>query len=99
MATLLIDGENVRRSIWPNIPREELERLAEAWASATGNDAIVVWEGADTADDRIAREAGRLEPPVWVATSDRELRDRLSTTAERIIGGGSFARDLKARAS
>jgi hypothetical protein len=29
-----------------------------------------------------------------VVTSDRELRDRVAAHAERIVGGGSFARQL-----
>jgi hypothetical protein len=36
-----------------------------------------------------------LEPAVWVVTSDRELRRRVEPHAERIIGGGSFARELR----
>jgi rRNA-processing protein FCF1 len=55
---------------------------------------IVVWEGGESADDRIAREARELTPPLWVVTSDRELRGRVAAHAERIVGGGSFARQL-----
>jgi rRNA-processing protein FCF1 len=57
---------------------------------------IVVWEGAETADDRIAQEVRLLAPPLWVVTSDRELRERVTDRVERIIGGGSFARELPA---
>jgi len=32
---------------------------------------------------------------VWVATSDRELRERVADRVERIIGGGAFARELR----
>jgi rRNA-processing protein FCF1 len=95
MATVLVDAENVRRSVWPNIPRAELERLCAAWAERDGHDAILVWEGSETADDRIAREAGELTQPVWVVTSDRELRERVAGAVERIIGGGTFARGLR----
>jgi hypothetical protein len=93
--TVLIDGENVRRSLWPNIPRDELEELSSRWSTQQGYEARVVWEGSETADDVIAREVGMLEPPVWVVTSDRGLRDRIGDRAERIIGGGSFARELR----
>lgn len=55
---------------------------------------IVVWEGAESADDRIARDVRELPPPLWVVTSDRELRERVGDHAERIVGGGSFARQL-----
>jgi hypothetical protein len=94
MATVLVDAENVRRSLWPNLPGDELESLSERWAADNGHDVVVVWEGAESADDRIAREAAELAPPVWVVTSDRELRERVAPHAERVIGGGSFARQL-----
>jgi hypothetical protein len=93
--TVLVDGENVRRSLWPNIPRDELEDLTARWGEKHGHDARIVWEGAETADDTIAREVGELDPPVWVVTSDRGLRDRIGDRAARIIGGGSFARELR----
>jgi hypothetical protein len=58
-------------------------------------DARVVFEGDETADDRIAREADELDGPYWLVTSDRGLRDRAAAKAERVIGGGSFARGLR----
>jgi rRNA-processing protein FCF1 len=90
-----VDAENVRRSLWPNIPRDELEELTERWADERGHDARIVWEGEQTADDLIDREVGELAPPVWVVTSDRGLRARIGDRAERVIGGGSFARELR----
>jgi hypothetical protein len=94
-ATVLVDGENVRRSLWPNIPRDELEDLTSRWADAHGHDARIVWEGSQSADDRIAREVAAVDGPVWVVTSDRELRERVALHVERIVGGGSFARELR----
>jgi hypothetical protein len=94
MATVLVDAENVRRSLWPNIAEDELEPLCERWAEANGHDVIVIWEGTESADDRIAREVRELEPPLWVVTSDRELRERVRRYADRIVGGGTFAREL-----
>lgn len=96
VATVLVDAENVRRSLWPNIPPDELEALCARWAEEHGHDVLVVWEGSGTADDRIAREVAELDPPVWVVTSDRELRERVDAHAERVLGGGSFARELRA---
>jgi hypothetical protein len=93
--TAFIDAENVRRSVWPNIPRAELVQLVEWWAERTGVDARVVFEGEETADDRIAREAAELDGPYWLVTSDRGLRERAGGGAERVIGGGSFARELR----
>jgi predicted RNA-binding protein with PIN domain len=95
MATVLVDAENVRRSLWPNMPGDELEQRTEAWAKQEGHDVRVVWEGNESGDDQIVRLVTELEPPVWVVTSDRELRERVRNHAERIIGGGSFARELR----
>lgn len=96
MATVLVDGENVRRSVWPNMGRAELEERSHDWGRSHGHDVIVVWEAADSADDRIARDVRKLASPLWVVTSDRELRSRVADHAERIVGGGSFARELQA---
>jgi rRNA-processing protein FCF1 len=94
VATVLVDAENVRRSIWPNIARSELEQRCRRWGIEHGHQVIVVWEGTETADDRIAWEVRQLSPPVWVITSDRELRERVVDRVERIIGGGTLAREL-----
>ena len=94
MATVLVDAENVRRSLWPNIAEDELEPLCEQWGEENAHDVIVVWEGKESADDRIAREVRELEPPLWVVSSDRELRERVRGYADRIVGGGTFAREL-----
>ena len=53
----------------------------------------VVGTGDEIADDWIAREASSCVP-YWLVTSDRELRKRAGNAAERVIGGGSFAREL-----
>jgi hypothetical protein len=53
-----------------------------------------VFEGEQTADDLIARAAAEVEGPYWLVTSDRGLRERAGTRAERVIGGGSFVREL-----
>ena len=94
---MLVDAENVRRSQWPNLSGEELERLSARWAEANDVDADVVWEGETSADDAIADRALELTAagrPYWLATSDRELRERAGPNAERLIGGGSFLREL-----
>jgi hypothetical protein len=96
VATVLVDGENVRRSVWPNMARAELEQRCRDWGRAHAHRVTVVWEGDETADDWIAAEVRQLEPPLWVVTSDRELRRRVADYADRIIGGGSFARELAA---
>ena len=95
VAVVLVDAENVRRSVWPNIGRSELEQLVREWGREHGHEVQVVWEGTETADDRIAYEVRQLRPPVWVVTSDRGLRERIADHAERVVGGGSFARELQ----
>jgi predicted RNA-binding protein with PIN domain len=113
----LVDAENVRRSEWPNIGREELVELVRAWAEATGAHALVVFDGkaptvadggetlkvvgttGETADDRIARDAEALVRegrPYRLVTSDRGLRARAAAAADDVIGGGTFARTLRA---
>jgi hypothetical protein len=99
MVTVLVDAENVRRSLWPNIGRDELAELVEAWAEREGHRPLIFFEEAESADDRIARWAADAERPYWLVTSDRELRERAGAGAERVIGGGAFARALRDRAS
>jgi hypothetical protein len=91
---VFVDAENVRRSAWPNVSRDELVRLVDDWAEREGVDARVVFESSETADDTIAREAA-AEDRYWLVTSDRGLRERAAGRAERVIGGGSFLRRLR----
>jgi hypothetical protein len=102
MALVLVDAENVRRSLWPNLPPEELVARARSWAAREGHDLVVVFDGtppeeaadlvgARHADDEIARLASVAAGEVWVVTSDRALRERVAGHADRVLGGGSFA--------
>jgi len=95
---VLVDAENVRRSTWPNIPADELVALCGEWAEREGVEVDVVFEGTESADDVIARRAAALAragQPYWLITSDRGLRERTGDSAEKVIGGGSFARTLR----
>ena len=107
--TLVVDAENVRRSAWPNVGPERLVELVRAWAAEHGCDAVVVFDGqprgegdercrvvgsgCESADDWIAAAAPDLGR-YWLVTSDRELRRRVGGAAERVLGGGSFLREL-----
>jgi hypothetical protein len=106
-ATVLIDARNVQRSKWPNISDDDLVRLAQRWADEEEQVAVIVFDGEapagavgtgrESADDWLTREAARLAEagkPFWLVTSDRELRDRAGGRAEKVIGGGSFVREL-----
>jgi hypothetical protein len=53
----------------------------------------------ESADDWIAARAAELAKagvPYVLVTSDRELRERAGRNAARVVGGGSFARELQA---
>jgi hypothetical protein len=60
----------------------------------------VVGTGGESADDWIAANAPTLarawRRPVWLVSSDRELRERVAAHVARVIGGGSFAETLAA---
>jgi hypothetical protein len=59
----------------------------------------VVGTKRETADDRIARDAERLAAegrPYRLVTSDRGLRARAAGAADDVVGGGTFARTLRA---
>ena len=104
--TLIVDGRNVQRSLWPNIPSGAARRARPGLGEAERPQPLVVFDGrapveaddvvgtgGEIADDWIAREAPSYAP-YWLVTSDRELRERAGQNAERVIGGGSFAREL-----
>ena len=108
---VLVDAPNVRRSLWPNLSPERLVELLARWAESEGAEAIAVFDGpapepvagvevvgtgSESADDWISRKAAELTEPYVLVTSDRELRERAGGNAERIIGGGAFARELAA---
>jgi predicted RNA-binding protein with PIN domain len=107
MAVVLVDAENVRRSLWPNLAAEELVERCAAWGAREGHELVVVFDGrgpagavsaGGSADDWIARRAAELAragTAFRVVTSDRGLRARVEG-AERVVGGGSFARELLA---
>ena len=105
MPLVIVDAENVRRSLWPNLSPEELVARARAWAAREGHDLLIVFDGLGPeeapdlvssryADDEIVRLAEESEGPLWVVTSDRGLRARLAGHADRVVGGGTFARGL-----
>jgi hypothetical protein len=101
----VVDAENVRRSLWPNLSREELVARARDWAAREGNDLLIVFDGnppelapdlvgSPNADDAIVELAATFDTPWWLVTSDRGLRERVADAPERVIGGGSFVRTI-----
>lgn len=58
---------------------------------------VVVATQGEVADDVIAREVEGLRAdgePVIVATSDRELRERVEAHGAKVVGGGSYLRTV-----
>jgi hypothetical protein len=106
VALVLVDAENVRRSLWPNIGPAKLVELCGLWAEENGHDVEVVFDGRapagaigsgdESADAWLERRAAGLAEPFWLVTSDRALRAAAGERAERTIGGGAFARELAA---
>ncbi|HXH96481.1 MAG TPA: hypothetical protein VNH40_04655 [Gaiellaceae bacterium] len=101
MTTVLVDAENVRRSRWPNLTREELVERCRDWAASERLAVLVVFDGpppeeasdlvagVPSADGWLTAHAAEYTP-YWLVTSDRELRRRAGAQAERIVGGGAF---------
>ena len=106
MALVVVDAENVRRSLWPNLSRDDLVARVRAWAAREGHEAVLVFDGAPPeeapdlvgsphADDAIvALLASPERAGAWLVTSDRALRERVGDRAARVIGGGTFARSI-----
>lgn len=77
---MLVDAENVRRSKWPNLSKEELVERCGAWAKVSGHRVVVVFDGPppDTdaaADVTVAGTRGE--------TADEWLKRAASGHAER----------------
>lgn len=68
--------------------------VGHAHGEREGHDVIVVFESDRSADDAIVALASTHRGALWVASSDRELRRRVAPYADRLIGGGSFARSV-----
>ena len=93
----LVDAENVRRSQWPNVGREELVELVRAWAEATGAHALLVFDGP-------APPAEADETLKVVGTTGETADDRITRDAEKLARAGrpyrlvTSDRGLRARA-
>lgn len=61
--------------------------------------AIVVGTGrAESADEWLVRAAARLAErgrPYWLVTSDRAVREAAGGAAQRVVGGGALAHELR----
>ena len=93
----IVDAENVRRSQWPNLGREELVELIRAWTEPVGARALVVFDGP-------APSAEADESVQVVGTTTESADDRIAHHAERLARAGrpyrlvTSDRGLRARA-
>ena len=93
----LIDAENVRRSEWPNVSREELVELVDAWVNALEAAAVLVYDGSAPS----ATGGGRLR---IVGSGGETADDWIARAARELAGAGrpyrlvTSDRDLRARA-
>jgi predicted RNA-binding protein with PIN domain len=77
---VLVDGENVRRSRWPNLSPDELVERACAWAAREDVRVVVVFDGGRVGerfvDDRCAvvHTGGEIADD-WIARRAAELAD------------------------
>jgi predicted RNA-binding protein with PIN domain len=89
---VLVDGENVRRSRWPNLSPDELVERCREWAARNGARVVVVFDGGKPGerfvDDRCAvvHTGGELADD-WIARRATELhaagRRYLLVTSDR----------------
>jgi hypothetical protein len=80
--------------------RAEIAFDGRAPAGPDSDNCSVVGTAGESADDWLIRRAAELRRSgtrFWLVTSDRALREAASPAAERTIGGGSFADELRPR--
>ncbi|PWU23426.1 MAG: hypothetical protein C5B48_08600 [Candidatus Rokuibacteriota bacterium] len=105
MTLVVVDAENVRRSLWPNLSRDALVCRARNWAAREGHELLIVFDGrppedapdlvgSPNADDKIVELAQHFERVWWLVSSDRALRERVRDAPNRIVGGGSFVQTI-----
>jgi hypothetical protein len=78
---VLVDAENARRSLWPNIGPEEFVERTRIWAHETGVRAIVVFDGGAPSD-------GGGEELEAVGTGADSADDWIAREACRLRGTG-----------
>jgi predicted RNA-binding protein with PIN domain len=100
--TVLIDGRNVLRSRWPNIPEQELVELCRSWAEARGVRAVVAFDGnapgglvgeEELAPHCVLVGTGAESADDWLTRAATELR-----TATQPFWLVTSDRELRARA-
>jgi hypothetical protein len=102
---VVVDAENVRRSLWPNLSRDELVGRARDWAAREGHELLIVFDGRPprthpissarpTPTTRSSSSRSTSARVWWLVSSDRALREHVGDAPNRIVGGGSFVRTI-----
>lgn len=110
--TLIVDAENVRRSLWPNLSRAGLVRLCGLYAQADDRDVTVVFDGSAPAvetpvrvvlvasegrgADDVIAELGRAYAPPVAVATSDRALRERLPAGVAVLGGGAFARALVA---
>jgi len=97
VVTVLVDAQNVRRSLWPNLDAVELVERLGAWAADEGVQAFAVFDG--PAPDATPHHAVDV-----AGTAAESADDRIAAEAAALAARGETVwlvtsdRDLRARA-
>jgi hypothetical protein len=88
VTTVVVDAENVRRSVWPNVSRDELVELCGRLAHEDALDVFVVFDGAlvaVTAPERVrlVGEPGRSADDLIVELAATVAPDSTVATSDR----------------
>jgi predicted RNA-binding protein with PIN domain len=77
-AVVIVDGENVRRSTWPNVAQDELVESCRRWAEREQVSVEVVFDGAGPASEPTPGTtvvgSGSESADAWIARRAAELR-------------------------
>lgn len=87
MVTWLVDAENVRRSLWPNLPPERLVELCRGWAEREGVRIAVVFDGA--APGGLVGERALDERCTLVGAGSAGADDRIAALAAELRETGT----------
>lgn len=101
-AVVLVDGRNVLRSQWPNLPEQELVELCRAWAEREEVSVVVAFDGRAPGD--LIGERVEDELLTVVGTGSESADDWLTRAAAALAEAGtehwlvSSDRELRLRA-
>jgi hypothetical protein len=92
--TVLVDANNVRRSLWPNLSPPRLVELARAWATANDVRALVVFDreapGGLVGERELDAQCtlvgtGAESADDWIVRAAADLEDYWLVTSDRAL--------------